>query len=430
MNKILSSFKWIFFVSQRLSRVDRKGRSAVTSFLASLGVCFGVMALIVSISVMNGFQMSFIDAIMEISSYHVRVKNVEDPVLFDDYCRENKKITATVPFYESQGLMASFNGKQSPVLIRALPENVMTYDKGFEKELKVYQGDFNLSGNDGIVLGHVLARNLGVRIGSKVNLMALSGGSDVNLFSANRVFTVRGIFYSGYEELNSTYAFINIKDGQKYFGKNCPLIYGIKISDSNKDSQMISSLKKNFPEADVDSWRSYNRSFFGALRMEKNMLFLLVFLIFVVVAINIYNGMRRMVYERREEIAVLSSFGARKNQIQDVFILRGFLTGFLGAIPGLLLGLLICVHMEDVFLFLSKAVYNIQYVSTLIFSPQNAGFVRENPMFKIYAQLPAKVFMGEALFITFFGIFSSLLSSWFASRGVLKFTVSEVLRNE
>jgi len=91
LKKIISSAKWIHFISERFSKVDRKGRSAVTSALASLGVCLGVLTLIVTISVMNGFQSEFINAIMEISSYHVRVTGVEDNDAFNTWCARQKK---------------------------------------------------------------------------------------------------------------------------------------------------------------------------------------------------------------------------------------------------------------------------------------------------------------------------------------------------
>ena len=106
-NNVLNGLRWISAVSRRFARVDRKGRSAVTSALATLGICFGVMTLTVVMSVMNGFQMSFIDAILEISSYHLRA--VEVPETMESaliaVCEEDKNISACVPFYEAQALM-------------------------------------------------------------------------------------------------------------------------------------------------------------------------------------------------------------------------------------------------------------------------------------------------------------------------------------
>lgn len=192
----MSSFKWVFFVSRRFSKVDRKGRTAVTSFLASLGVCFGVMALIVVMAVMNGFQMSYIDSIMEISSYHIRVSGIakDRENEFLEFCKNNKKITCAVPFLEAQGLMAGRNENQSASIVRAVPENIMNHDLGFKKELKIISGKFDLTDDNSIVVGNTIAWNLGLRRGSKVNIAALSGSADTDLLSASRIFTVKGIF--------------------------------------------------------------------------------------------------------------------------------------------------------------------------------------------------------------------------------------------
>lgn len=428
--------KWILFVSRRFSKVDRHGRSAVTSTLASLGICFGVMTLITVISVMNGFQMSFIDSIMEVSSYHVKVSGfASDSSLereFVEYCQTDSEIVSQVPFLEAQALAVGRSEKQSAALVRALPPTVCDDDAGFASEVRMWTGNFDLSSPNSIVLGSDLARRLGVRVGGVVNLCALSGGADVDLFSSDRVFIVTGMFRTGYADINSSYAFINFDDGKRYFGEKAEsnLVYGLKIHDKYKDARVVARLQQKFPNLRVESWKNFNRSFFGALRVEKNMLMVLVFLIFVVVGINIFSGMRRMVFERREEISIMSAFGGRKGQIQSIFVMQGFLTGFFGAVPGLVLGLLLCVRMSDIFMLISKATYYIQLFFVMLADPSSADFVRENSMFMVYAGIPPRVVPGEVLAITVFGIFSSLIASWIASRNVLKMTVAEVMRDE
>lgn len=428
--------RWIFFVSQRFSKVDRKGRSAVTSFLASLGICFGVMTLITVISVMNGFQMSFIDSIMEVSSYHLRasgldeVKNPEEFAEFTEFCKTEESVISMTPFMEAQGLVVGRNEKQTAALIRAVPCTICDDDKGFDKEVRIWSGNFDISSPDSIVLGVELARRLGVRVGGVVNLYALSGGNDVDLFSSDRIFTVTGIFRTGYADINSSYAFINIDDGKKYFGSSARITYGMKLTDSSSDGRVMSKIKKSFENIEIESWKNFNRSFFGALKVEKNMLMVLVFLIFVVVGINIFSGMRRIVFERREEISVLSAFGGRKSAVQSIFVLQGFLTGVFGSIPGLALGLLLCVRMQDVFILISKATYYIELFFTMLIEPANAEFVRENMMFMVYAGIPPRIVPGEVFVITVFGIFSSLIASYVASKSILNMTVAEVMRDE
>ena len=302
----MSDFKWIYFVSRRISRINRKGRTSVTSALASLGLCFGVASLIVVLSVMNGFQMSFKDAIMEISSYDARVSNITDQQEeeFLSWCSVRSDVECVVPFYEAQGLMAGTGGRQSAALVRAVPQNTMQEDAGFKKQLRMVAGKFDLSGGDGIIVGNTLAHNLGLYVGSRVNILALSGSSDVSLLSANRQFVVKGIFFCGYSDINAAYSFISLDAGKTNFGAGAKKTFGIKTAGSSGEMAFLGAVKNKFPDAQVSVWRDYNRSFFGALRMEKTMMFLLILLIFVVVAVNIYNGMRRLVYERKDDIAV------------------------------------------------------------------------------------------------------------------------------
>ncbi|SFI67172.1 lipoprotein-releasing system permease protein [Treponema bryantii] len=433
----IKNLRWISAVSRRFARVDRKGRSAVTSTLATLGICFGVMTLTVVMSVMNGFQMSFIDAILEVSSYHIRAVDVpsnEEPSLIAA-CKENKYVSACVPFYEAQALMTGDKGGAVAVNVRAADESIYYEDPGFQKQLKMVSGSFDFSDADSIVLGSTLARNLGVRVGSTVNLLVMSGGSDVDLFSSDRIFTVRGIFSTGYAEINSGYAFVGTQAAEKYFGNSAKKIWGIKLKKYDDDLRAVSSLNKQLQwsegaKSQLISWRNFNRTFFGALRIEKNMLLFLVALIFVVVAINIYNGMRRLVFERRTEIAVLSALGARKSGIKSIFIMRGLIMGTVGALTGVVLGILISLNTDAVFLVAAKLMYGIQYLVTAITDRQNLQYVQVNSSYTLYATIPARVFPGEVAAITLFGIFSPLIASLAASRNVLKMTVSEVLHNE
>ena len=158
----VKSLTWISAVSRRFARVDRKGRSAVTSTLATLGICFGVMTLTVVMSVMNGFQMSFIDAILEISSYHLRAIEVpaEKEADLIAACQADKHVRSCQPFYEAQALMTGTKGGALAVNVRAAGEEIYYEDEGFKRELKMLSGSFDFSQPDSIVLGSTLARNL------------------------------------------------------------------------------------------------------------------------------------------------------------------------------------------------------------------------------------------------------------------------------
>lgn len=426
------SYRWIFDVSRRFASVDRKSRSSATSFLAVLVICFGVMSLVTVVSVMNGFQMSFVNAIMELSSFHIRVSNLESQAEADflDSCADSKEIRCVSPFYESQALLVGNKSKESAGIIRGVDARTCEFDEGFAREIKIVSGSFDLSSVDSIVLGSYLAQSLGVTTGNTVNLLALSGGKDVELLSQNRQFKVTGIFECGYYDINQGYAFVSLEAARMYFGEDAPVFYGIKIRRPQNDGFVSAAIKNRFPDAAVQSWREYNRTFFGALRVEKNILMLLVFLIFVVVAVNIYNGMRRLVFERSQEIAALSALGGTSFQIKAIFVVRGFLTGAAGTVIGIVLGIFISLNIRSVFLGVSHCLYWLELFFTSVFSPENAAFVTENQMYAIYASIPAQIIPSEVLLISLFGVLSPLLASALASRSVLKLKIAEVLHNE
>ena len=390
------------------------------------------MSLVTVVSVMNGFQMSFVNAIMELSSFHIRVSNLESQAEADflDSCADSKEIRCVSPFYESQALLVGNKSKESAGIIRGVDARTCEFDEGFAREIKIVSGSFDLSSADSIVLGSYLAQSLGVTTGNTVNLLALSGGKDVELLSQNRQFKVTGIFECGYYDINQGYAFVSLEAARMYFGEDAPVFYGIKIRRPQNDGFVSAAIKSRFPDAAVQSWREYNRTFFGALRVEKNILMLLVFLIFVVVAVNIYNGMRRLVFERSQEIAALSALGGTSFQIKTIFVVRGFLTGAAGTVIGVVLGIFISLNIRSVFLGVSHCLYWLELFFTSVFSPENVAFITENQMYAIYASIPARIIPSEVLLISLFGVLSPLLASALASRSVLKLKIAEVLHNE
>ena len=433
-----SDLPWIYYVARRFSLVDRRGAGAFSSRLSSLGICFGVMTLIIVISVMNGFQSEFIDAIMEVSSYHVRVAADEDKNGVKEFLDNSKSILSYSEFIESESLVYSESAKQAALFVRGVDSDIMERDSGFKKELKIVRGSFDLDKKffeDGetlepIVLGSPLARSLGARLGDKVSLCAINSGRPLleSITKAKR-FVVAGLFMTGYADINSAYAFVQ-KDSAKEFFSSSPEFIGIKLKKADFAPAFAKELQAAFPKLNPNPWQDYNRSFFSVLKVEKNMLMLLVVLIFLVVAINIFNSMRRIVFERRFEISTLSALGGNISSIKNIFIMRGFLTGVRGAFPGLLLGIFFCVNIKSVFALLSKAIYYVQAAFALFFRPELLATMHENPMFAIYGNIPARMRFSEIAFISFFGILSAALSSWAASREILAVPVSEVLHDE
>lgn len=430
---IKKRFSWIFYISRRFAKVDSQGRAAASGILASAGIGTGVAALIVIMSVMNGFQAGYIRSIMEISSFHIRAvpeTPLQDEDAFIQEISDYDGIKTVIPMYEAQTLAVGNYGRQKPALIRGVPADILARDSGFEDQVLISGGKFDITEDMTCVIGSTLARGLGVKTGDEINLLALSGGEETDLFSSDRKLKVTGVFNCGYSDINTTFVFVSLETAAQLLGVENPHFYGIKLDNSEADQRYVSILSDRYPDMSWESWRSYNRSFFGALKIEKNVLLMLSFLIFIVVGVNIFNSMRRMVYERREEIAVLTALGAGSIDIKSVFLLQGLATGIAGAVPGLLAGLTIAIRMEDVFVMFSSVAYKVQYFFYMIVNPEAAGYLQVNSIFLYYSRIPAEVFFSETAYITLFGIAASLAASWFASRNVLQFSVAEVLHDE
>lgn len=427
----MRSSTWVLFVSGRFGSVDAKGKAAWTGVLSLLGIAFGTAALIVILSVMNGLQGGYIDSIMEISSSHARVSGTSGDLAAVETLPD---VASFYVFTENQALVAGKSGRQSAALIRAVPRDVMDRDGGFAAQLKMVGGGFDLSGDDSVVLGYELAKTLRVTEGGRVFLLAVSGGKETGVFPENAALTVAGTFYTGYYEIDSSFAFVSLEAGEKIFGsrpEDGVSRAAVKLKNPDKDIRFILDARSVAPGAEVESWRSYNRVFFAALKVEKNALLLLSALIFIVVTVNIYNGMRRSVYERREEICVLSASGARAEDIRRVFLANGLRTGFVGAVLGLLCGLCICVRITDVFAGIEGIVTAAGVFTASLFGRENpSGFTLFDPRYFYIDQISTRIVFHEVLFVFVFGVFSAAAASYLAGRKVTALKPGEVLRYE
>lgn len=408
--------RFVLFVARRL-------HTGSAASLSAAGIAAGVATLIVVMAVMNGFQMSFKDAIIELTSSHIRVNTTEEDA-FLSWCNAHKEVRAAYPFREEKAFVIGERGRESAAIIRAVPSNVMEQDEGFAREIGMVSGEFLPAGTgddengsplrasaDVIVLGSTLAYMLGVRTGGTVTLLALSGGNDTALLSAERVFHVAGTFHSGYSAINETCAFVPMEAAAKYFcDDGGTKTFAVKLVHPMRDARVIDEIERNVAGVKCQSWREYNSSFFGVLRVEKNMMMAIVAFIFVAVSVNIYNAMRREVYTRREMIALLSATGGKTAEIRLVFIMRGLLLGVTGAMIGVAIGMALAVNMKTVFML--------------------PGIITRNPMYMLYASIPARAQLGETLFIASFALASPLVASWAASTAVLHLPPQEVLRYE
>jgi len=437
----MKAARWIGFIASRY--VSRGRKNSPSPVFSVLGIATGVLALTVIIAVMNGFQLGFIESILEISSYHLRVES-SAPGIKDDRLSEKirglPEVVSVLPFRELNVLVRARQGNPRGAIIRGVSEDALFLDRGLSEKLVIEDGYFDLGENGNIVLGAELARFLTVRVGDRVNLLSITGiiGSEEE---NERVYTITGIFRSGFYEYDLGWAFVNMETAEDLAGAGS-IVLGIKIKNRWQDHRAKEEVRKvlslsgiNENDAALSSWRDYNRAFFGALRTEKLMMFILVGLIFIVVGLNIFQSQRRTVLERREEIGLLRALGASDRAVRLVFVWDGFIIGLVGAGAGLALGLLIAFNIQTFFSVIEGAVNFFIYVfnSVSVYLGGYAGadeFSVFSPRVFYIKEIPSRVIPIEVVSIFLFGFLSAISAAWFASGKVSGVRPAEVLRYE
>ena len=422
--------------------ISRGRKNSPSPVLSILGIATGVLALIVIISVMNGFQLGFIESILEISSGHLRLERLspESEMDLTNKIGELPGVLSVLPFRELHVLIRGRFPNPRGALIRGVPADALERDPGLAERLVMEDGSFDLSRPEYIVLGAELARHLAVRAGGEVSLLSITsalGEADESV----RFLTVSGIFRSGFFEYDLGWGFINIQTAAEMSPETLSPVLGIKLHNRWHDQRVMGEIDRALGAAGLGeglsilSWREYNRAFFGALRTEKLMMFILLGLIFIVVGLNIFQAQRRTVLERREEIGLLRALGASDTEVRLVFVWDGFIIGLVGGGIGLGLGLLIAFNIQPVFTALETGVnffiFLINDISAFLGFYLGAGeFAVFSPQIFYIAEIPSRVIPYEVALIFLFGFLSALLAAWFASGKVSNTRPAEVLRYE
>jgi lipoprotein-releasing system permease protein len=436
------SFRFVGFIGLRYFRARRRSRGVTSTVLSVVGVAVGVMTLTAVLGVMNGFQLGFIESILEISSYHLQVTpaSAAGPELEQelDRLRGLPFVRAAVPFSEQQVIVEGrYAGSElRGCLIRGVPEDVERLDSGFAGRVQMVSGRFSLQSPASVVLGVELARHLGVEVGDTLSVLALEGGSFEGLAPVRLTYVVEGLFRSGYYDFDLGWGFMSLEGAGRLSGASPPdLKIGVKIRNRFRDRAAGRGIQAalGLPASAVGSWREFNRAFFGALRMEKILMMVLVGLIFVVVGFNIHHSLRRAVRERYEEIAVLKALGTPEASLRGVFVLEGLLIGLMGSALGLLLGLLLAANVNEVF-SLAEAVVNgvLGLLDRVLFPVMGGGerFSLFSPTYFYIEAVPSRVLPQEAVLIALFALASSTLAAVSASNRVRRVRPAEVLRYE
>jgi lipoprotein-releasing system permease protein len=439
----------VLHVAARYVRTRRRDRGNASALLSVAGIAVGVMTLTVVLAVMNGFQLGFIDSIVEVSSYHLQLRPVQGeaaaarvPEISPSIAaalRAAPSVTAVVPFVERQALIVGTFQRPRACVVRAVPPDLLALDPVQARMLAMSDGAFDLRAPRSVVLGSELAAIMGARTGDVVSLVSYGGGADGRPVPRRDSFRVTGIFRTGYFDFDAGLLFISLSTADDLYGggEQLPRTWGVKIFDRFNDARAMRGIAPliNGTGYAAESWRMYNRSFFDALFMEKLMMMLLVGLIFVVVGFNVYHSLRRSVYERMEEIAVLKAVGIPPRRIQSIFVLEGLFIGLIGGSVGIAAGLLLAVNVSGVFSGVEAVVNGILHAGRLLLAPfvgeESAGvFAIFSPRYFYLTNVPSRVFLSEAFLVCFFAVFACVGAAWGASRAVSRFSPAEVLRYE
>ena len=379
----------------RAKSADRFGR--LVTNLASLGIVLGVMALIIVLSVMNGLEGYQKQQVL--SSIPHAIVSEEQPISTEKTLENLPHfVQKAVPINTTNVIYQTTKGVSAGQIIgiQSFSDDplVESFDQTKFNEI-LPAGEFKL------VIGDQLAQKLGVNVGDKIRLM-ITENSQYTPFGRvpmQRLFTVSDIYYD-YGEASSYEAFANITDIGRLMRIQPQQAQGYRLFLN--DPFQITELPQHFPTQKITDWRVQKGEFFQAVRMEKNMMGLLISLIIVVAISNIVTSLSLMVVDKQGEIAILQTQGLTKSQVRSVFIYQGLLVGFVGALLGAILGVLVTLNLTDI-----VSAVNPQGV----FLPTELSFV-------------------QMIFVIGFSLLLSLLSTLYPAYRAAKVEPAAALRYE
>ena len=365
-------------VGLRYTRARKgSGRNAFISFIALIsmaGIALGVAALIVVLSVMNGFQQELRTRILSVAS-HIEVRGfpeLKDPAAVVEIAKRNPRVIAAAPYVLGQTMLSVGEANRGALIRGVVPAQEDTVaDIGSHMRrgtlASLTPGSFN------IVLGAELARALGLRVGDSVVAITPQGTvTPAGTLPRIKTFTVSGIFEVGMFEFDSGLALVNIEDAEKLYRLTNPSGIRLKLDDMFAAPRVAMELLATLPaDADVRDWTRNHANFFRAVAIEKRVMFIILTLIVAVAAFNIVSAQVMVVTDKRADIAILRTLGASPSSVMTIFMIQGALIGIIGTLIGVVGGVLLALNVETVIpaiertfgvQFLDKSVY---YISDL-----------------------------------------------------------------
>ncbi len=375
---------WRYTRAGRATR--RNGFISFISGVSMLGIALGVAALIIVLSVMNGFQKEVRDRMLGVVS-HIEIYGPGGGVLPDvartlAEAKSNPQVIGAAPFVSAQALMARGEDMRGTI-VRGIDPALESQVTDIAQTMRPEVLAKLIPGNFGIVLGGELARALGVREGDPVTLIAPSGQvTPAGIVPRLKQMTVVGTFDSGHFEYDSGLVMLHQEDAQRIFRLEGPTGVRLKIRDLHQARDVARELQAGLSgPAIIRDWTQQNRTWFAAVQLEKRMMFIILTLIVAVAAFNLVSTLVMTVTDKRADIAILRTLGASPASIMGIFVVQGALVGVIGTLAGLLLGLGIAMNIDVIVPALESALSanflpkDIYLISRMPSDPQRADIM-------------------------------------------------------
>lgn len=413
-----------FWVSRKILINGSNNRFlSFIGFSSILGISIGVMALIVVMSVMNGFHFELKKRILDATSHIEITGGLDDQDEINQLINkiiDLKHVKAVSPYVSGEGLLSSGSINRG-VLVKGIdPQHENNVNQLLNKVVKGSKKFSNKSFE--IIIGVDLARLLNVDIGDDVSLLIPKlNFSPIGNYPTIKKFNIVGIFDAGIYEFDSSLALIDYQDAQKIFFKNQQTKFSamqIQLTDSNETLNVETNIKTILMDLNINSfisnWTNKNKNFFSAIQMEKRVMAIILTLIIAVAAFNLVASLAMSVQDRKKDIAILMTIGFSKFQIIRIFVFQGFIIGFIGSLLGLALGVLIASNINIIVPFI-ESLFNIQFLSKDIY------YINE---------LPSIIIPMDILFVILISIVLSLIATIYPSQMAAKLNPGEILKNE
>ncbi len=396
-------------IALRNLRPKRKlGFLKIISLFSFLGITLGVAVLIIVMSVMNGFRSDLTEKIIGLNPHLIiKLQSSDSKNIKTNLKKENFNFIETL---SGEGIVLTRN-KAKGVIIKGINDNEK---KQSFKNKKITKGNLSDFLEGTIMIGAELAYNLNLNIGDKINLVSSSFvTTPFGNIPKQENFFIAGIFDSGFYEFDQNLIYLQINDARSIFDFNSRAIdLEIFLDDPFNAERYKKKIEKMNSEISIFTWSDTNKTFFNALKVERNVMFVILTLIIIVAAFNIISGLTILIKNKTKEIAIIRTLGMSKNSIIKSFFLTGFTIGLFATISGILLGIIFSFYIDNIRNFLSM-IFGIN-----IF-PSDVYYLEK---------MPSKVDFISVSLIFFMSLLITSITSYFPAKTISKMKSTHALK--